>query len=99
MPSKTRRWFCHPVQEDIRQNFGLLEVGNEIHHGRVKLLLFYVSIYNSIYNNSTLLNLSHNMASILFCCARAPSANLSRKARLSRVHLEEVELAKGVRGN
>ena len=34
-----------------------------------------------------------------FCCARTPSANLSRKARLSRVHLEEVELAKGVRGD
>ena len=34
-----------------------------------------------------------------FCCARTPSANLSRKARLSRVHLKEVELAKGVRGD
>ena len=32
-------------------------------------------------------------------CARAPSANLSRKARLSRVHHEEVELAKGVRSD
>ena len=32
-------------------------------------------------------------------CARAPSVNLSRKARLSRVHREEVELAKGVRGD
>ena len=32
-------------------------------------------------------------------CARAPSANLSRKARLSRVHHEEVELALGARGD
>ena len=31
--------------------------------------------------------------------ARAPSVNLSPKARLSRVHLKEVELAKGVRGD
>ena len=36
---------------------------------------------------------------LLHSCARALSANLSRKARLSRVHLEEVELAKGVRGD
>ena len=32
-------------------------------------------------------------------CARAPSVNLSCKARLSRVHREEVELVKGVRGD
>ena len=32
-------------------------------------------------------------------CARAPFVNLSRKARLSRVHHEEVELAKDVRGD
>ena len=32
-------------------------------------------------------------------CARASSANLSRKARLPRVHREEVELAKGERGD
>ena len=29
-----------------------------------------------------------------FCCARTPSANLSRKARLSRVHLKVVEVGR-----
>ena len=32
-------------------------------------------------------------------CARAPSVNLRRKARLSRVHRKEVELALGARGD